>query len=305
MFAKGLEEIQKKYGKTVEIGSYPASNESYKTKITMDAVDQKVLQNCFLDVKNTLFPKHQTEISIPQKESKKKETKTKEKLLLEGSDGFELRLEEAMSVIDKVLIMYSYSEVCLAFNGGKDCTVLLELVKRGLNHPGRGMENLAKILLLYIKTGESFFEIEEFVEKISKENRQKVVRMEGALKGSLSEFRTQFPAVKAVLMGTRNVDPNSEQLHFFQTTDSDWPNFMRVMPILSWTYSDVWKLIWEGSVPYCTLYDQGYTSLGDARSTVRNPALRLPGTRDEYQPAYLLRDPKKERDGRDSSVDSQ
>ena len=46
---------------------------------------------------------------------------------------------------------------------------------------------------------------------------------------------------------------------------------------------------------YCVLYEQGYTSLGDMRTTVQNSTNKTTG-RNEYRPAYLLEDVKKERE---------
>lgn len=71
---------------------------------------------------------------------------------------------------------------------------------------------------------------------------------------------------------------------------------MRVNPILDWDYHDVWDFLQAASLPYCKLYDEGYTSVGSIKNTVPNSALmREDGT---YAPAHLLPDARLERAGR-------
>ena len=49
-------------------------------------------------------------------------------------------------------------------------------------------------------------------------------------------------------------------------------------------------------IPYCELYDRGYTSLGGTTDTHPNPALRVEGG---FRPAYELEMDEEERLGRD------
>ena len=75
------------------------------------------------------------------------------------------------------------------------------------------------------------------------------------------------------------------------------PPFMRVNPILHWSYAQVWDFLRAFELPYCALYDEGYTSLGRKANTQRNPALRRSdGT---YSPAWALDDAQLERAGRE------
>jgi len=85
-----------------------------------------------------------------------------------------------------------------------------------------------------------------------------------------------------------------------------------VNPILDWDYAHVWHFLRLFQLPYCCLYDEGYTSLGKRSDTRPNPALRHPKAEagasasltDEipddgkYWPAYMLSDASLERAGR-------
>lgn len=69
-------------------------------------------------------------------------------------------------------------------------------------------------------------------------------------------------------------------------TDPSWPQFIRVHPILHWTYSDVWNFLLELQVPYCILYDHGYTSLGSTTNTLPNPLLKSENVEGGWEPAH-------------------
>lgn len=63
----------------------------------------------------------------------------------------------------------------------------------------------------------------------------------------------------------------------------------------------MWRFLAEFQLPYCSLYDEGYTSLGNIDNTEKNPALR---TKAGYLPASALTDWNLERAGRVKRVDS-
>ncbi|PWY97036.1 hypothetical protein BCV70DRAFT_203224 [Testicularia cyperi] len=158
--------------------------------------------------------------------------------------------------------------------------------------------------------------------------------------------------ITAMFVGTRRDDPHGPQLTARSWTDRDWPRVERIHPILDWTYEDVWAFLrcphlassdaslgvsreqlatehgvaggGDQGVPYCLLYDQGYTSLGSTFNTLPNPELQITDDDDDdnhdtsstdadatravvvgdgnakgrWKPAYMLKDGSQERAGR-------
>lgn len=95
------------------------------------------------------------------------------------------------------------------------------------------------------------------------------------MKRALEIYKERFPHVEAIFIGTRRGDPHGARLAFRNPTDPGWPEFERINPIINWTYTQVWSYLRKLDVPYCSLYDEGYTSLGSTYNTFRNPALLI------------------------------
>ena len=68
----------------------------------------------------------------------------------------------------------------------------------------------------------------------------------------------------------RRGDPNAEGQDAFCPSSAGWPPFMRVNPVLDWGYGDVWALLRAARLPYCALYDRGFTSIGSVTNTRPN-----------------------------------
>uniref|UniRef100_A0A914IDV0 FAD synthase n=1 Tax=Globodera rostochiensis TaxID=31243 RepID=A0A914IDV0_GLORO len=144
--------------------------------------------------------------------------------------------------------------------------------------------------------GDEFPELIAFVRKISSGYSLEVLELNGSLKKGLAELNTVRPNIVAVLMGSRATDPKGKFMKSkCEWTDEGWPTFLRVCPLLDWTYADIWKTIRDLSIPYCHLYDEGYSSLGECSTTAKNPALKVQGTENRYLPAYSLVDENLER----------
>lgn len=120
------------------------------------------------------------------------------------------------------------------------------------------------------------------------------------MRSAFARFLQEHPQIRCIFVGVRSPDPYCAHLHDLDATDNGWPAFMRAHPILDWSYADVWQYLLDRAVPYCGLYDQGYTSLGSPSDTLPNPLLQVSsdGGRAGYLPAYRLKDEAAERAGR-------
>ena len=111
---------------------------------------------------------------------------------------------------------------------------------------------------------------------------------------------TEEEGIKAIILGNRYRDPYSDQLKPTCASSPGWPVFTRVHPVLEWTYSEVWDFLRKFHLPYCSLYDQGYTSLGERHNSIPNPHLAVEsdeGTK-KFLPAYELKNGEYERESR-------
>ncbi|KAJ7201048.1 hypothetical protein GGX14DRAFT_371578 [Mycena pura] len=95
------------------------------------------------------------------------------------------------------------------------------------------------------------------------------------MKQALEFYKSKFPNIDAILIGTRRSDPHGAKLSHRNMTDPGWPCFARVNPVINWEYADVWAFLRRLHVPDCELYDLGYTSLGSTYNTFPNPALLI------------------------------
>lgn len=219
------------------------------------------------------------------------------------------KYQNATYVIRRAFALYEFQEVAFSFNGGKDSTVLLHLLRAGyflykeeMGSFNGNMDSPLKcpIRTIYFETTSAFPEINSFTYETaaSYDLRLEIIRLDfkSGLEALLKEKST-----KAIFLGTRIGDPNAVGQEQFSPSSTGWPPFMRVNPILDWSYRDVWAFILTCMVPYCSLYDKGYTSIGSIYDTDPNALLCIPhhsGNKETFKPAYLLSDGRHERAGR-------
>ncbi|EJU01416.1 adenine nucleotide alpha hydrolases-like protein [Dacryopinax primogenitus] len=217
------------------------------------------------------------------------------------SDTLHPHVKEAVEVIEAALEEHGEENVALSFNGGKDCTVLLHLLAAVLlhRHPPQSSSTppWPAIPSIYVSQPSPFPLMESFVHSsTSYYSLSLLLTRHKSMKSALSAYLSLRPWTKAIMVGTRRQDPHGRELRFRQMTDPGWPAFERIHPVINWGYAEVWWFLREWEVPYCQLYDLGYTSLGSTYNTFPNPALAAKGG---YRPAYELEDESLERAGRE------
>ncbi len=85
------------------------------------------------------------------------------------------------------------------------------------------------------------------------------VRKVNVLKRVLGEYDAWISGVRRAQIATRS---NTRKVQI----DSQF-NLVKVSPIADWTWKQVWDYVRSNKIPYCSLYDKGYTSIGCAPCT--------------------------------------
>jgi len=236
-------------------------------------------------------------------------------------------IQSALNTLDHAYRLYGPSSVICSFNGGKDAVVILHLVRaihaKYYNSTG---ETPIRPRAVYFNNDNEFSEVTSFLEECVNAYDLDMVAFEHGVgfaagldiivKNNFIQGATETVVPMAFVLGTRESDPNAIGQDSFCPSSHWMPPFMRVNPVLDWNYGLVWHFLRLFKLPYCSLYDQGYTSLGTTKDTHPCPALAVNRGDDDsnhdvdgtvgiannnlpkFWPAYMLVDWDQERAGR-------
>eukprot|EP00548_Thalassiothrix_antarctica_P001025 CAMPEP_0194131250 /NCGR_PEP_ID=MMETSP0152-20130528/2058_1 /TAXON_ID=1049557 /ORGANISM="Thalassiothrix antarctica, Strain L6-D1" /LENGTH=638 /DNA_ID=CAMNT_0038825977 /DNA_START=112 /DNA_END=2028 /DNA_ORIENTATION=- len=227
-------------------------------------------------------------------------------------------ITDALCHLDHALRIYGPRSVVCSYNGGKDAVVIFHLLRAAIAHyhykkvKTNPQVKLERPRVIYFDHKDEFPDILELLrDSVCKYDLDMIAFEEGT---SFSDGLkllidhnvvpgTEHAIPTSFVLGTRSSDPNAGDQGYFAPSSLYMPAFMRVNPILKWNYGHVWHFLRLFKLPYCTLYDQGYTSLGTKKDTFPCPALAVAGSSNgidvpRFWPAYMLQDWDLERAGR-------
>jgi FAD synthetase len=95
---------------------------------------------------------------------------------------------------------------------------------------------------VYIVSPHPFPEVEAFVATSARDYHLDLARYTLPMRPALEAYLGEKTAVKAIFVGLRRTDPHGKFLTHFDPTDKDWPQFMRVHPVIDWHYAEIWAV---------------------------------------------------------------
>lgn len=177
--------------------------------------------------------------------------------------------EKSLEVLREALERFN-GEIATTFTGGKDSLVVLHMLKR----LGDGQ---VQVPVLNLDTTVKFKEVIEFRDRIARDwglNLIITTNTEGlktirvaedqgkccqVLKTDAINMAVDEHGWKALVTGVRW---DEQEARIGEEYFSVRPEHTRVQPILHFSELDIWAYIEKYDLPYCSLYDQGYRSLG-------------------------------------------
>jgi phosphoadenosine phosphosulfate reductase len=185
--------------------------------------------------------------------------------------SLEDKVKKSQAVLKEALERFS-GHIALAWTGGKDSTTTLHLLKDlcGGEIP---------IPVLNIDTSVKFKEIYEFRDRVAQDwglnliierNEEAIKEIDIAADKGECCFRLKAEVIaramtkygwQALITGMRwDEHPDRAKDEYFLPVET--PPHYRVQPILHFSELDIWSYIKSHNVPYCSLYQRGYRSLG-------------------------------------------
>lgn len=184
------------------------------------------------------------------------------------------KILHSRQILEQVLADHGPGRTAVAWTGGKDSTVVLWLWRSLLQERG-----MASCRAVNLDTGLKFPEVLALRDQVARDwdvavhVERPTVALESypvaADKLACCRDLKILPLRRAVerlglaalLTGVRR-DEHPDRDARAPLEPRDNPEHLQVNPILDWTEMDIWACILEQGLPFCSLYEVGYRSLG-------------------------------------------
>lgn len=117
------------------------------------------------------------------------------------------KVNKALYVLDRTFALYAKGSVALSFNGGKDSTVLLHLVRLTVSRQSENVEGMGGVHSFFFQRDAEFPEVISFVQHMDQVyGLQTDFIQESCFKSGLSHY-LERTGCTAILLGTRRCLP--------------------------------------------------------------------------------------------------
>lgn len=185
--------------------------------------------------------------------------------MLRETDLFGNTVDKVKKAIKLLRLCHPKDGYYVAFSGGKDSMVILDLVKRaGVKYDAH--HNLTTVeppeLIYFIRKNYPDV-ITELPDKtmwqLIEKNQIPPTRI---MRYCCQDLKERGGEGRVVITGIRHAESQQRSKRLQQEVcyHHNGKRFMHI--IIDWTESDVWEYIRERNLPYCELYDQGFTRIG-------------------------------------------
>lgn len=192
-----------------------------------------------------------------------------------------IKIKAAHHFLHHIREVYKEQIIYIAWTGGKDSTVLLHLIRCAF-------KNTIPFPVFFNDSTMEFDEIYKFVTMLKKrwqlqltvfqhdtdllrqfQNTKNIRKKQDLARLMKIDAITRFIAyrqVEAFIVGIRRDEHPARSK---ETQISMRKDHVRIHPILDFTEQDIWEYIRSYNIPYVSLYDKGYRSLGEKPFTSR------------------------------------
>jgi phosphoadenosine phosphosulfate reductase len=196
--------------------------------------------------------------------------------------GLNKKLSLSKDIIQKAYAKFLPAKTAVAWTGGKDSTVLLHIIRTTF-------DNTFPFQVMFNDSTMEFKEIYQFIQNISHKwklnlitvphnsvelkkfhqtkDKHKKLELSRIMKIHALENFQKTHKIQAFLAGIRwdEHESRSKEKYF-----SKRESHTRIHPLLHFTEADIWDYIHAYNVPYVTLYNKGYRSLGEKPFTKKS-----------------------------------